>query len=328
MMSSLVIFGKHRTWIGRFYRSLIVLFLLLVSLIYIDWGQVLSQVETNHLVAFLLSQPLQILAIFLLSFRFLLLSNSEVRNLKHILHGYILSVGMNTFIVGRLSEVLKISYPMRAAGLKAASLTAAIIVEKFMDLFFLALFVALGFGSTWISINQEFLFLVLVVSVLALPLFVKILHKGIRRFDARNVKSKTLAWAIGVSESIWLITNNVKFIYSAIITSIAWLASFGLVVTILYTLFPERMTMSIFLLVFSAMTLGRVIPGLPGSIGTFEAAIVLALTSQGYTFSESIAAAILIHVSQAGFVTVLALAIFASEGAGLRSLLSEIKTDE
>ena len=89
-MSSLVIFGKHRTWIGRFYRSLIVLFLLLVSLIYIDWGQVLSQVETNHLVAFLLSQPLQILAIFLLSFRFLLF-NSEVRNLKHILHGYILS---------------------------------------------------------------------------------------------------------------------------------------------------------------------------------------------------------------------------------------------
>ena len=62
---------------------------------------------------------------------------------------------MNTFIVGRLSEVLKISYLMRA-GLKAASLTAAIIVEKFMDLF-LALFVALG-SALQISINKEFCF--------------------------------------------------------------------------------------------------------------------------------------------------------------------------
>ena len=112
---------------------------------------------------------------------------------------------------------------------------------------------------------------------MALPLFVKILHKGIS--DLMHERKSKPSLGNRFCESIWLITNNVKFIISDWHDRLARFLRVGRYHFVYFV--SERMTMSIFLLV--SMTLGGD-PGLPGSIGTFEAAIVLALTSQGYTF--------------------------------------------
>lgn len=312
---------RAANWCGRLNRTALMLVLLLISIFYIDWRAVTAQFDIAHLKAFVFVQPFQLFALFLVSVRFLLLCGGGLHNLRNILVGYILSVGLNTFIPGRLSEIIKISYPMRSGRLKAAKLTAAVILEKYMDAMFLGLFLALGFGATWIFIDHTLVYAVLFACIVATVL----LPNVVLRFGLQNSKIRLFQLGYDVLERIASVVTSLTLLYAAIITASSWLVSCGCIALILYILFPYAMTMETSLLVFSAMALGRAIPGLPGSIGTFEAAIVFVLTSKGYTFSESMAAALLIHASQISIVTLLALLIFATEGLGLKHMLASLR---
>lgn len=304
---------------------MLVLALFLLSVFYVDWRTVAAQFDSAHLKAFVFAQPFQLLTLFLVSVRLLLLCGGSRHDLRNILVGYILSVGMNTFIPGRLSEIIKISYPMKFGHLKAAQLTAAVILEKYFDAISLFLFIALGFGAAWISINPTLIYTATTVSIVAAVFLPKAVQSLALRFGLQNSKNRLFRLGSDVLDSIASVVTSLTFCYAAIITASSWLVSFASIALILNIVLPSTMTLETFLLVFSAMALGRAIPGLPGSIGTFEASIVFALMSKGYAFPESMAAALLIHASQIGISTFLALMIFTIEGAGLKPMLARMR---
>lgn len=79
------------------------------------------------------------------------------------------------------------------------------------------------------------------------------------------------------------------------------------------------------LLVFVFTTIGGGIPVLPGGIGTYEAAGVVALRSLGYPLDEAIAVAIALHATQLILLFVLAMIVMLTERIGLVSLFNDLR---
>jgi uncharacterized membrane protein YbhN (UPF0104 family) len=115
------------------------------------------------------------------------------------------------------------------------------------------------------------------------------------------------------------------FTLALILSIFLWVGSYLMLLLILKTIYGSGISMNDTIIIFSAMCLGRSIPGLPGGIGIYEAAIVIAMKYIGFGFSESLATAITIHASQIFFVTLVSLILFVKKGLGLSFLIKKFK---
>ncbi len=79
------------------------------------------------------------------------------------------------------------------------------------------------------------------------------------------------------------------------------------------------------LLVFVMTTLGGAIPALPGGLGTYEAAAVIALRSLGYSFDEAMALALVMHAAQLALPFLMAMLLMLQKRLGILSLISDIR---
>ena len=145
------------------------------------------------------------------------------------------------------------------------------------------------------------------IDTLPLNRFKDILKKIILRFN-QTIRSKGFTLAL-------------------ILSVFLWVGSYLMLLLILKLIYGSGINMNDALIIFSAMSLGRSIPGLPGGIGIYEAAIVIAMEYLGFGFSESLATAITVHASQIVFVTLLSLALFGKKGIGLSFFIKKIERD-
>ncbi len=104
-------------------------------------------------------------------------------------------------------------------------------------------------------------------------------------------------------------------------TALLWGMEILLHGVVLSVLFSGGPSFSQILTVTSAGLLGLVAPGVPGSVGVYEAAIVFTLGAYGYDKDTALAAAIFLHLAQAFLCTTIGLWVFFCEGLSLGSLL-------
>lgn len=74
--------------------------------------------------------------------------------------------------------------------------------------------------------------------------------------------------------------------------------------------------------------LGLVAPSLPGAVGVYEAAMVLALGAYGYDKSEALAVAVFLHLTMVLPISATGLWVLAQEGIGLKGLLASGRASE
>lgn len=209
----------------------------------------------------------------------------------------VLSLGFNFVVPGRLSELLKPWYLLRAAGIPYSVGFSAVVMERAFDVLFLAAMAVMGviaFGAprplVWLIFGAAAL-----AGLLAMPVWTR---------AARVLMGRILpAWAQGWFAS-WLDgmdgVASRRYSPSVWLTSAAgWALSFSAVWVLLHLSLDGTLGAKHALAVFVATTAGLAVSVLPGGAGTFEGAAVLTLRSFGVPPAESLALAILLRLQQA-----------------------------
>lgn len=306
------------------YRWCIVAILLTFTIIYVDWADVLYQLDYKHFIAFIVVQPIQFILIFFLSIRFSCLIVNKKLDYTSPFQAYLLSVGLNSFLPGRISEFIKITYLKEWADIPVSSSSVALLIERGIDAVFLASFLLLGLGTLWIDINEVYIVAAMLVGG-ALMYFLSKYESFSIRTVSFIANDKVRIFIEKVIHSLCITIRSKGFLWAFIISALTWVGSYVFVYVSLLIMLGDSINASSALIVFSAMAIGRAIPGLPGGVGTYEAAIIIAMEYLGFSFSESLVTALTLHCSQLLLVTMVSLFVMGKKGIGVMSLFKRYR---
>ena len=309
------------------YRFFFGFILILLTFFYLDFKEILNILSVNHFYVLIMVQPLQVLSIYVLSRRFSILSGGIKNKEKNYFKAYLLSIGLNTFIPARLSELIKITYMKKKGNLSTTHYLSALILERYLDIIFLIILIFLGILFSLVEFNQKILiFLIALIGIIFTLFFLnsfvlqKILNLLKKFLDYKYYKITKNFFDL-ISKKIF----KLDFLYSFLPSLFVWAISFLLVFIILKYLHGDLVDAYRASIIFLSLTLSRIIPGLPANLGTFELAIIFSMSKLGFEINDAFLTAITIHLSQIIFPTLISLIIFTNEGLGIKSFLKSTK---
>ena len=135
------------------YRWILAIFLICIAFFFIDWRAVKNSFSSQHIEALLISQPIQFLLISIASYRLAILIQNNSNKILIFFQAYILSIGFNSFLPGRISELVKVTFLKEWLNIPVTNSSVGVIVERLIDLLILIGLVLLGFGSLWLNFN-------------------------------------------------------------------------------------------------------------------------------------------------------------------------------
>lgn len=307
---------------NKIYRWVLAIIFAGLAIRYIDWNSVISYVQTKHLLAIILVQPIQLLILLFLAKRFAVLSEGMQHGKRFYFRAYILSVGLNSFIPGRLSEIIKISYMREKCKLPSAYTISGLLLERAIDIIFLCALILSGVGIIWVNINLIHISAILILVIFFLSLLPKIAFFVSHRISY-NEQNKKYKYFFDVVSQLSNRIKNKEFMFAIILSVVVWLLSFLLVYLVLKVLHGAEINLYGSIIIFSSLTLSRIIPGLPAGVGIFEAAVIFSMNYLGFDTSESLVTALTLHTSQLIFVTLAALLIMGKDGTGILSFINQ-----
>jgi uncharacterized protein (TIRG00374 family) len=309
------------------YRFFFGVLLILISFFYLDWKELFNNLNINHFYALIIVQPLQVLSIYFLSRRFSILSGGIDNKEKNYFKAYLLSIGLNTFIPARLSELVKITYMKKKGNLSTTHYVSALILERYLDIIFLVILMFLGTLLSLVEFNQKILsiLIILIGLIFILFFFNSLVFQKILNFLKKFLDHKYYKIIKDFFDLISKKIFKLDFLYSFFLSLIVWAISFLLVFIILKYLHGELINVYGASIIFLSLSLSRIIPGLPANIGTFETAIVFSMSKLGFNINDAFLTAITIHLSQIIFPTIISLIIFTNDGIGIKSFLKLTK---
>jgi len=217
------------------YRFFFGFILILLTFFYLDFKEILNILSVNHFYVLIMVQPLQVLSIYVLSRRFSILSGGIKNKEKNYFKAYLLSIGLNTFIPARLSELIKITYMKKKGNLSTTHYLSALILERYLDIIFLIIFIFLGIFFSLVEFNQKILnFLIVLIGVIFTLFFLnsfvlqKILNLLKKFLDYKYYKITEKFFDL-ISKKIF----KLDFLYSFLPSLFVWAISFLLVFIIL-----------------------------------------------------------------------------------------------
>lgn len=288
--------------------------------------QLLSGFDSRHLLGLVVVQPLILMGLVLQGFRHAMLIDRPGLSYLVTTKAVILSQGLNFLLPARLSEVLKATYLRDRANIPMSIGLSAVVLERTVDLIIVGILgiVSLFFFTTIIRNTLIFWIIFTIVGILGVAFFGKNKILALLR---------GIPWQLmgGFLERIYIhfssSLRSPKFFLSLGIGLLIWSLSF--VNIFLLIEYAGSMQIGLYgaLLVFVLTTLGGAIPALPGGLGTYEAAAVFALMSQGYLFADALTLAITIHGAQLILPLILAFGIMLTERLGLSSLIADLRNN-
>lgn len=215
------------------------------------------------------------------------------------MNGCLLCVGMNCLLPAKAGDALKILYLTRQTGQSFVTISSVVIWERLCDVIFLAcllLFALANFdaaGAAELGVNMVMPAIVLAAGALG---FFTLRHWSgfFHVLYAKYLPSR--------------IASPLSHLHSCIVdqVSIPWIARglgwscgtwgtyfmsfvFALHMADIHLSYPQM------LVAFAVSCLGTAIPSLPGGIGLFEGAVVLALSWFGVEASQALGVALFFH---------------------------------
>lgn len=307
------------------YRLIFVVIALFIVVINIELEDLTHHIQATYFVAIIATVPTIISAIAIMSYRHAMLLSDYKPPYKHVFSAVILSTGFNYILPARTAELLKATYLREKCAVPFSAGASAVLMERLVDVLIIGMIGVISivffpdFGSGWkyaiILLLILFLFIILphsgaIINYLSDKLpwpRVTTFFKQFHREVESKTKLKSLYINISLGMSAWLI-NILSF---AIFFNLATV---------------DGLSLSGVMTVFIASAIGIAIPILPGGLGTFEAAIIIALKLYGFDFDESLALAVTLRVTLIVAVAPLALLISVTSGTGIRSFFLNIKS--
>jgi uncharacterized membrane protein YbhN (UPF0104 family) len=310
----------RRHWV-RLARAGAVLLLLAAAAWHFDAPAALDAFGTEHLVALLAAQPLQLLTLWVVTVRFWALVPGPRPPVGRTFAAYVLSVGLNNLLPGRLAELTKVTYLSRG-GTPYSGLTSAVLLERYADAVLLAALLCIGFGGIWVETDPVWL-VALGAGSLAVLLSLPRLRPGVKRLAAVIPLPAVRRFLGAAYDSLGRSARTPQFAASLALGLVGWATGFLVIWTVLGV--ADGVSARVALATYAALAVGRAIPGLPGGLGTYEAAAVLALTHFGYAFEEALPLALTMHASQAVLPTLGGVVLLAFGHTGAHKAFADLR---
>jgi uncharacterized protein (TIRG00374 family) len=288
------------------------------------FGSFQASVSWKIFISVLLVQPIVIFCIFLLAIRHVLLIGEPRIRLGLAFRAITLSQGLNLLLPARLSELLKATYLRDHANVPLSNGFSAIVLERTVDILIVAIMGVVGIVLYFDSRNFSLipalglLFAILIFILVRSPrLVLRLLNK---------LPSKRLTnFLVRTYQHFSATAGTQAFLYALLLGVTTWAFSYLNILIFFKYAGSIQIGFSGALLLFFLTTLGGAIPALPGGVGTYEAAAIIALRSLGYTFEEALPLAVALHLAQLILPFIMAILIMFTERIGLSSLISELQ---
>ena len=280
--------------------------------------------DARFLWAALAVQPLILLGLVVHSMRHIVLIGEPRVPLMRAVKAMTLSQGLNLLLPGRLSEVLKGTYLRDHAGVPLSVGISAVMLERTVDLLIVAAlgFLGLALFMAGVDYKMVLVFGTVGATILLVALFAR---------DSMLRLARALPWPrlASFAEQAYLhfaaTVRTAAFFKALALGVIVWAISYANILVFLHLAGSIPIGFSGALLVLVFTTIGGAVPALPGGLGTYEVAGVVALRSLGYPFDEAIPIVIALHAAQLILMFVLALTVMLTERIGLSSLIADLR---
>lgn len=288
------------------------------------FASITDHMTVETLIAGAVVQPIIILGLFIQGVRHKVLISKPEIGVGSAFRGMVLSQGLNIVLPARLSELLKATYLRDRANVPLSVGLSAVVLERSVDVLIFALLGVLGsiqFFDKGNFVSMSMLGIALVVIVFLVVRFPRLVLCGLSAIPSLQLS--------GFLERTYLHFSAIAYtrrFWNATLLGIAvWGLSFINILVFLQVAGSLPIGFSGVLLVFVMTTLGGAIPALPGGLGTYEAAAVVALRSLGYGFDEALALAIALHVFQLALPFFWAICILLTDRIGISNLVSDLR---
>ncbi|NJL92852.1 MAG: flippase-like domain-containing protein [Anaerolineae bacterium] len=212
---------------------------------------------------------------------------------------HIVNVGflLNAIFPFRLGELARVVLMSREPGQNAGSGLSAVALERLLDSIFALLAVGLGLLllPERAALPPETTFTLGAVLVLALVgvlvvLFLPSTHPlflSIARFFLKplpdGLAARLLGFVQDTLEGLRVLADPRRLAISLLASLVLWLTYYGYMQLGLYAFLGDAVPpLEVGLLILGFVAFGGAAPSLPGAVGIFQAAAVLALTTAGY----------------------------------------------
>lgn len=315
---------KHfsQTTLLRLIFSALILSLIVSN---VNIEEFIRHIQPAYFVAVISTLPIILSVIAIMSYRHAKLLSDYGPPYKHVFYAVILSTGFNYILPARTAELLKATYLREKCEVPFSAGASAVLMERLVDVLIVGMIGAASIifvpnlGSVWkyvgILLAITFLFVILPRSgkiiyyfsdKLPWPRITSFLKQFHKEVESKT-KLNSLYVNISLGSAAWLL-NIVSF---AIFFNLAT---------------DSGLNLSGVLTVFVASAIGIAIPILPGGLGTFEAAIIIALKLNGFDFDESLALAVTLRLTLILAVAPLSIFVAVTTGTGIKSFIINIKS--
>ena len=268
----------------------------------------INQIKSINLYLFTLASSLLILTVLIRSFRWLLFFNSQESEklkifdlFKNQMIGYF---GNNIFPL-RLGDLLRVAKMSKVTSMDQSYLLGTIVAERIIDILSLVLFLFLCLPFIWnneliviafsnwnlIDINNFYIYMTIILFVLLIGYFL--------------FKSNSLInWELFAS-AFYNINDRKKIFKIIILSSMIWaiyLLNIMIISNSMNGVHGFAILESLLLLVFITFSI-VILPSAPGTIGTFQAAVVFIMTSSLFSYDKSTALSFSIILHAYSYIT-------------------------
>lgn len=291
--------------------------------------QALERIDARFVVALLAAQLPLLLAQLLMAVRLRSIVSLPAAGFRHCLQAGLLAQAGDVVLPARLSELLRAGYLRQMANVPFSAGLAAIVVERIADIVTVAMLIV---AAAFLVIEADATFFVvsalgLGLALVALPVLTPWLDRALRYVPIKPLA----AFASRLLHEVVQRQRDGRFWRALVPTLAIWLL--GLIATWAFFavagLFADarlnRPVVTVVVMVFVLTTIGNAVALLPGSLGTYEAGVVVALGACGIPFEESLPLAFGLHVAHL-FIGVLGGGfVFVRSSGELKAILATLR---
>ena len=259
------------------------LFTFIISSIFVYYAlkdfnldQFISSVKQSDFQFIFLSMIILIIVVHLRSLRWQFLINKDI-NINNLYIAQLIGSMGNNILPFRFGEFLKSYYLEKKSGISKYEAFGSIILERVLDFLGLGfLFLMLIPSQVLYKLNNIYLIIIILVIIISIIAFIMSLYLNDRNDFINRRASRVMKEILSGFSNM----NYSSLFYVLLLTLFIW-TSYLFVVYIMQKAFMLNLGISgsILLLVISTIILS--VPSLPGNIGTFEGAVVYALSLYG-----------------------------------------------
>ncbi|MDP1837969.1 MAG: lysylphosphatidylglycerol synthase transmembrane domain-containing protein [Reyranella sp.] len=303
-------------------RTAISVLVLCAAVAYLVARDECCSMDSNLLLATAALQPVNMLVIATVGWRFILLAHPPRPTFWSSLKASTLATGLNIIAPARGGDFIRLTYLRQREGTPLGIGLSISIIERVADLIVLS---AMAIIVASLVLQSKIIVPIVAISALGvgliilsalLPLWLAILRRIFPAAVAAFLTSVTTETAARIRDGKIFLALAASALYMGL----------GLVATLIFFRIATEqefsLTLAAMVLVFAS--LGGAIPILPGGLATFEAGVIAALMYGGYSASDALKLAVVYRLQQYVLATPLALLVASRERVGLSAMFSEM----